>query len=221
MVVAVHRGGDVELAAAPREVARRAEDRVRGIVGVGNPVTVRVQSPAGPGRRHELHPADGPGGARPEVLAEIGLDLVDGGEDLPRNAVGVPGRLPDAAEGSERHRPGRPLAERDRRTVGRERRDVSAAARVRSHNAERVRGRGTRESQHQHSPEEREDAFHGYCWPATRSLGSSVGSAGSSGTSSAGLSGSAASSESGRDSSCAATFAACSLSARSSAMRKS
>ena len=77
VVVAIDGAGDVELSAAAGEVARRAEDRVRGVVRVGDAVPVRVDSPPRPRRGHELHPADRAGGARPEVAAEVGLDLVD------------------------------------------------------------------------------------------------------------------------------------------------
>src|SRR5215475_9168377 len=58
VVVAIDRPGDVELPTAPGEVARSAEDRVGGIVRIGYAVAVRVDSPARPGRGHELHPPD-------------------------------------------------------------------------------------------------------------------------------------------------------------------
>src|SRR5581483_6556555 len=117
VVVAVDRGRDVDLPAAGHEVAGGAEDGISRVVRVGNAVPVRVDSPAGPGRRHELHPPDRAGRARAEVAPEVRLDLVDGAEYFPGDAVRAPGRLPDAAEVRERDRSGLPDRERDRRTA--------------------------------------------------------------------------------------------------------
>ena len=78
--------------AGGREVARGRVDAVLGIPRVGDPVAVGVHAPAHPARGHELHPAESARRARPHVLAEVGLDLVDGREDLPRDAVAVAGR---------------------------------------------------------------------------------------------------------------------------------
>ena len=62
------------------------------------------------------------------------------------------------------------------------------------HDAKRVGRGGGREhrGEHEHRPEEGEKTSHGYCWPATRSLGRSASSTGSSSTT-----GSGSSSESG------------------------
>src|SRR5579884_2015880 len=228
VVVAVHGALDVELSAAAGEVAGGAEDRVRGVVRIGDSVAVRVHSPAGPGRGHELHPPDRPGRARPQVLAEVRLDLVDRGEHLPRDPVRAAGRLPDAAQGGEGHRPraaGR-LGERDDAAARVERRRGSAGRPVLPRDAERVRGGGARdgEAKNERGPEEGGQTLHGYCWPATRSLGSSwLASAVpfAAGSGSGSDAGSSSGSGSGTESSCPWAARACSLMARSSAMRKS
>ncbi len=62
---------------AALQVAGGGEDRVFGVVGVGDPVAVGVDAVAVPGRGHELHPADRAGRGDVEVGAEGGLDLVD------------------------------------------------------------------------------------------------------------------------------------------------
>ena len=82
-------------AAGRGEVARGGEDRVLRVPGVGEPVAVRVDAPAHPGGRHELHPADRAGRARAHVAAEVRLDLVDRREHLPRDPVGRAGVLPE------------------------------------------------------------------------------------------------------------------------------
>src|SRR6202012_5626501 len=69
------------------EVAGGGEDRVFGVGRAGDPVPVGVDSPFGPGRGHELHPALGAGRGGAEVGAEAGLDRVDPGED--RRALGA------------------------------------------------------------------------------------------------------------------------------------
>ena len=63
------------------EVAGGGEDRVFGVVRVGDPVAVGVDPVVVPGRGHELHPADRAGRGGAEVGAEAGLDLVDPGQD--------------------------------------------------------------------------------------------------------------------------------------------
>src|SRR4029078_7194082 len=216
VVVAVHRAGDVELSPAADEIPRGAEDRVGGAVGIGAAVSLRVDSPACPSRRHELHPADRSGRARTEVRAEVGLDLVDRAEYLPRDAVGIAGRLPDRAERGERVRSGR------RRLRAREREHAAAGARLlRLSDTERVRVRPAREGKGEHEgcPEEGEKTPHGYCWPATRSLGSSVTSSAVSSSVDTGSAASSADSRCGPRSATVST-AFC-LTARSSAMRKS
>src|SRR5438445_9495741 len=96
----VREGGPVEVARAVRgsEVASSGEDRVVRIPWIGDTVSVRVDAPAQPGARHELHPADRAGGARTHVAAEVRFDLVDRGEHLPANPVGVAGLLPEGLE---------------------------------------------------------------------------------------------------------------------------
>src|SRR5712691_1143460 len=94
---------DVGLAAGGGEIARRRIDRIGRVPRICDPVTVGVDAPAQPGRRHELHPAHGTGRARPHVLAEVGLDLVDRGEDLPGDSVGGARLLPEDVKGRERH----------------------------------------------------------------------------------------------------------------------
>ena len=80
------------------EIARGGVDGVLGVPGVGDPVAARVDSPAEPGVGHELHPADRAGRARAHVPAEVGLDLVDRSEHLPRDPVGVACAQPEGVQ---------------------------------------------------------------------------------------------------------------------------
>src|SRR4029078_13693369 len=86
-VVGEDRARDVGAAARSGHIARGCCDRVLGAPWIGDPVACGVDAPALPGGRHELHPADRTGGARPHVRAEVRLDLVDRREHLPRDAV--------------------------------------------------------------------------------------------------------------------------------------
>ena len=98
VVVGPDRAGNVLPRPGGRQVASRREDGVGGVPGIGDAVAVGVGAPAIPGRRHELHPADRAGVARAHVAAEVRLDLVDRGEQLPRDAVGRSGLLPEGQQ---------------------------------------------------------------------------------------------------------------------------
>ena len=87
VVVGEDRGAKVILAAGGAEVAGGGADSVDGVEGVLAPVVVGVDAIHLPGRREELHPADGAGGGDVEVGAEGGLDPVDRGQHLPRDPV--------------------------------------------------------------------------------------------------------------------------------------
>src|SRR5262249_10360493 len=56
-------------------------------------VTVAVDSVRPPGGRHELHGAERPGAGGPDVAPVVALDLPDGGQDRPREAVAGGRRL--------------------------------------------------------------------------------------------------------------------------------
>ena len=90
--------GDVGLPARRRQIAGRGGDGVLGVPRVGDAVAVGVDSPPLPRRRHELHPADRAGRARPHVAAEVRLDLVDRREHLPRDPVARARALPQREE---------------------------------------------------------------------------------------------------------------------------
>ena len=77
MVVGEDAAIEIGRAAGGGEVAGGGEDRVGRVPRIGDAVAVRVDAPAEPGARHELHPADRAGRARAHVAAEVRLDLVD------------------------------------------------------------------------------------------------------------------------------------------------
>ena len=72
------------------EVAGRAvgdQEPGGGGDGVGRVHDVPAVAVQRPGRRLELHGAEGAGAGRPVVLAEAAFDFADGGQDGPRDAV--------------------------------------------------------------------------------------------------------------------------------------
>ena len=95
VVVGEHPARDVLRTARGGEVARGRIDRVLRIPGICDAVPVRIDAPAFPGARHELHPADRAGRAGAHVAAEVRLDLVDRGEHFPWNPVSRAGALPE------------------------------------------------------------------------------------------------------------------------------
>ena len=103
VVVGEDRAAHVSVVAGGGQVAGGGEDRVDRVVGVLAAVLVGVGAVGGPGRRHELHPAQRPGGGHVQVAAVVGLDLVDRRQDLPADAVLDPGRLIDRQQ--ERRHP--------------------------------------------------------------------------------------------------------------------
>ncbi len=115
MVVREDGARDVRGAARRGEVTGRRVHRVLRVPRVGDAVAVRVDAPAEPRRGHELHPPDRTRRARAHVAAEVRLDLVDGGEHLPRDVVGGTRRLPEAEQ----------LAVRELSRRGRRRRELS------------------------------------------------------------------------------------------------
>ena len=130
VVVGEHATGDVRGPACGGEIARGREDGVLGIPRIGEPVAVRVGAPAQPGVRHELHPADCAGRARPHVAAEVGLDLVDRREHLPGDPVGGAGAKPERLQLLVR-----PLLRHPERRLERIRRQEHRARRVRDFGA--------------------------------------------------------------------------------------
>ena len=87
VVVRPDRPREVLAHARCSQVAGRGVDRVARAVGIGLAVAARVDRVAPPGRRKELHPADGAGARDGQVRAEVGLELVDRREQHPRHAV--------------------------------------------------------------------------------------------------------------------------------------
>ncbi len=98
VVVGEDSAGEIVVSTRGGEVAGRGKDGVVGIPGIGEPVSVRVEAPAKPRVRHELHPPHRAGRARAHVAPEVGLDLVDRGEHLPRHAVGFSRAVPEGEE---------------------------------------------------------------------------------------------------------------------------
>ena len=80
VVVGEDRAVGVGRHAGGAEVVGGGEDRVFGVVGIGDAVAVGVDPVGVPGRRHELHPAERASRGDVEVGAEGGLDLVDAGQ---------------------------------------------------------------------------------------------------------------------------------------------
>ena len=78
--------------------ARCRVDGVDRVVRVRDAVAVRVDAVAGPGARHELHPADRAGAGGGQVAAERRLDAVDRRQHRPRHAVAARGRAIDRDE---------------------------------------------------------------------------------------------------------------------------
>ncbi len=87
VVVGEDRGVQIARRARRMQVASCGENRVDRVVGVRVARPECVDPVLQPGLGHELHPAHRTGGGYREVVAIVGLDLVDRREDLPRHPV--------------------------------------------------------------------------------------------------------------------------------------
>ncbi len=80
---------------AARRYLAAAKIASAGLYGILEAVAVGVDAVLRPLGGQELHPALGAGAGDAEVASVVGLDLVDRGEDLPRDPVGGAGGLED------------------------------------------------------------------------------------------------------------------------------